>query len=51
MRDMKFDYHSGAHIDTIWNEDTLDILVTMVNPSEYFKEPKKDLRASTRNLD
>jgi len=38
---MKFDYHSGgAHADSIWNEDTLDILVTMVNPSEYFKEPR-----------
>jgi hypothetical protein len=39
MRDMKFDYYSGQKpVDTIWNEDTLDIVVTMVNPSQHFKE-------------
>jgi hypothetical protein len=49
MRDMKFDYHSGdSPVDTIWNEDTLDIDITMVNPSEHLKEPHTDLRASQR---
>lgn len=48
MRDMKFDYHSGDNpIDTIWNEDTLDIDIKMVNPSKHFKEHQtQDPRAS-----
>ena len=35
-RDMRFDYHNAEDVDTVWNEDSFDIKVTMVNPSPYF---------------
>lgn len=35
-RDMRFDYHNAKDVDTIWNEDTFDINIEMVNPSPYF---------------
>jgi hypothetical protein len=38
-RDMRFDYHNAKVVDTIWNEDTFDIKIGLVNPSPYF-DPK-----------
>lgn len=36
---MKFEYHTTNKVDTIFNEDTLDIEVTMVNASPFLFEP------------
>ena len=41
-REMKFEYHTADKVDTIFNEDTLDIEVTMVNPSPFLVEPTLD---------
>lgn len=37
-RDMKFYFIGKEHQDTIWNEDTLDVITTMVNASPYLAD-------------
>lgn len=41
-RDMRFEFSNALDVDTVWNEDTFDISVTMVNPSPYL-DPKNSL--------
>jgi hypothetical protein len=45
---MRFEYHSIDKVETIWNEDTLDIVITMVNPSPFFIEYDDDIPYSQR---
>ena len=42
-KNMRWDYFSGKEnesFDTIFNADTLDVFVTMVNGSNFLKEPE-----------
>lgn len=41
-REMKFEYHTPNKVDTIFNEDTLDIEVAMVNASPFLVESTID---------